>query len=154
MNTCKCSDRLHFRMWSDEELLKLSDVITMVDINQICTKEELEIIGFNSTRLNNLKSEIRVPKHTRNVRFLPLKQFVNFIQPKTITVKQLWYEDCDLYQWLKSIGESIRFQDLVCWIGFSYLMIKPAETSEPSIVYNYAAKELNLSMTKLDSEVI
>ena len=56
-------------MWSNDELLKLSDVITTVDINQICSTEELEVIGHNSTRLNNLKSEIRVPKHNRNVSF-------------------------------------------------------------------------------------
>ena len=56
-------------MWSNDELLKLSDVITAIDINQICTTEELEVIGHNSTRLNNLKSEIRVPKHNRNVSF-------------------------------------------------------------------------------------
>ena len=54
-------------MWSNGELSKLSDAITTIDINQICTTEELEVIGHNSTRLNNLKSEIRVPKHTRNV---------------------------------------------------------------------------------------
>ena len=55
-------------MWSNDELAKLADTITMVNIHEICTKEELEIIGHNSTRLNNLKSEIRVPKHNRNVR--------------------------------------------------------------------------------------
>ena len=68
MNTCKNVHGIFFRMWSNEELLKLSDVITQIDIREICTKEELEVIGFNSTRLNNLKSEIRVPKHNRNVR--------------------------------------------------------------------------------------
>ena len=81
-----------------------------------------------------------------------MKRFLMFTQPKTITIKQLWYDDCDLYKWLVSIGESIRFQDLVCWVGFSYLMHK-LEGDDRHIVYNYAAKELNLSMTKLDSEV-
>ena len=67
MNICENVYGIHFRMWSNGELLKLSDVITTIDINQICTTEELEVIGHNSTRLNNLKSEIRVPKHNRNV---------------------------------------------------------------------------------------
>ena len=69
MNTCKNVHGIFFRMWSHDELLKLSDVITAIDINQICSTEELEVIGHNSTRLNNLKSEIRVPKHNRNVSF-------------------------------------------------------------------------------------
>ena len=70
MNTCKVFDCLNFfRMWSNNELFKLSNVITEIDISKICSEKELEIIGFNSTRLNNLKSEIRVPKHNRNVRF-------------------------------------------------------------------------------------
>ena len=47
-------------MWTKDELLNLSDTITQIDISQICTKEELEIIGHNSTRLNNLKSQIKV----------------------------------------------------------------------------------------------
>ena len=75
-----------------------------------------------------------------------------FLKPKTITIKQLWFDDCDLYKWLISIRDAIRFQDLVCWVGFSYLMHK-LEGDQQQIVYNYAAKELSLSMTKLDSEV-
>ena len=69
-----------------------------------------------------------------------------FTQPKTITIKQLWYNQYDLYKWLINIGEPIRFQDLVC-------CIQKLEADDRHIVYNYAAKELNLSMTKLDSEV-
>ena len=67
MNICENVYGIHFRMWSNDELMKLSDSITTIDINQICTTEELEVIGHNSTRLNNLKSEIRVPKHNRDV---------------------------------------------------------------------------------------
>ena len=45
-------------MWSNEELEKLADTITMVDINKICSKEELEIIKMN---VKICKKQIRLP---------------------------------------------------------------------------------------------
>ena len=56
-------------MWTQDEITDLSLTVNKVDISELCTKEEIDIIGENSTRLRNLKSDIFVPKHKRSVSF-------------------------------------------------------------------------------------
>ena len=57
-------------MWTQDELTDLSLTVRKVDIDEFCTDEEIAVIGENSTRLRNLKSDIFVPKHKRSVSFL------------------------------------------------------------------------------------
>ena len=57
-------------MWTQDELTDLSLTVQKVDIDEFCTNEEIAVIGENSTRLRNLKSDIFVPKHKRSVSFL------------------------------------------------------------------------------------
>ena len=57
-------------MWTQDELTDLSLTVRKVDISEFCTSEEIAVIGENSTRLRNLKSDIFVPKHKRSVSFL------------------------------------------------------------------------------------
>ena len=56
-------------MWTQDEITDLSLTVNKVDISELCTQEEIEIIGENSTRLRNLKSDIFVPKHKRSVSY-------------------------------------------------------------------------------------
>ena len=56
-------------MWTQDELTDLSLTVRKVDIDEFCTDEEIAVIGENSTRLRNLKSDIFVPKHKRSVSF-------------------------------------------------------------------------------------
>ena len=60
--------------------------------------------------------------------------------------------DMDLMEWLKTIGKCLRFQDLIVWVGFSYMLEKD-DMSERYLIYKYAVKELALTMTKLHTEV-
>ena len=55
-------------MWTDLELKQLESTLEDVELDHILTEEEIEIIKQNSTRYNSLKSEIIVPKHTREVK--------------------------------------------------------------------------------------
>ena len=55
------------RMWTSDELTDLSLIPEKVDIREFCTEEEIGVIGENSTRLNNLKSDIFIPRHQRSV---------------------------------------------------------------------------------------
>ena len=57
-------------MWTQDELTDLSLTVRKVDISEFCTEEEIAVIGENSTRLRNLKSDLFVPKHKRSVSFL------------------------------------------------------------------------------------
>ena len=57
-------------MWTQDELTDLSFTVRKVDIGEFCTDEEIAVIGENSTRLRNLKSDIFVPKHKRSVSLL------------------------------------------------------------------------------------
>ena len=59
----------------------------------------------------------------------------------------------DLMEWLKTIGKCLRFQDMMVWVSFSY-MLEKGHMSERSLIYKYAIKDLPLSSLKLDSEVI
>ena len=63
------------------------------------------------------------------------------------------WDDVDLMEWLKTIGKCLRFQDMMVWLSFSY-MLEKGHMSERSLIYKYAIKGLPLSSLKLDSEVI
>ena len=63
------------------------------------------------------------------------------------------WNDVDLMEWLKTIGKCLRFQDMMVWLSFSY-MLEKGHMSERSLIYKYAIKGLPLSSLKLDSEVI
>ena len=65
----------------------------------------------------------------------------------------MWGGDIDLMEWLKTIGKCLRFQDMMVWVSFSY-MLEKGHMSERSLIYKYAIKGLPLSRLKLDSEVI
>ena len=54
-------------MWTSDELTDLSLTPRKVDIKEFCTEEEIAVIGENSTRLNNLKSDVFIPQHKRLV---------------------------------------------------------------------------------------
>ena len=64
----------------------------------------------------------------------------------------MWH-DVDLMEWLKTIGKCLRFQDMMVWVSFSY-MLEKGHMSERSLIYKYAIKDLPLSSLKLDSEVM
>ena len=54
-------------MWTSGELKKLGDTVEDVNIDTVCTQDELNIIGKNSTTLGNLRNAIFVPKHNHLV---------------------------------------------------------------------------------------
>ena len=62
------------------------------------------------------------------------------------------WNNVDLMEWLKTIGKCLRFQDMMVWVSFSY-MLEKGLMSERSLIYKYAIKDLSLSSSKLDSEV-
>ena len=64
----------------------------------------------------------------------------------------MWH-DVDLMEWLKTVGKYLRFQDMMVWLSFSY-MLEKGHMSERSLIYKYAIKDLPLSSLKLDSEVM
>ena len=64
----------------------------------------------------------------------------------------MWH-DVDLMEWLKTVGKCLRFQDMMVWLSFSY-MLEKGHMSERSLIYKYATKEEPLARLKLDSEVI
>ena len=139
-------------MWTQDELTDLSFTVRKVDIGEFCTDEEIAVIGENSTRLRNLKSDIFVPKHKRSVSLLIVFLFWLLFQTKTIYLKQMWH-DVDLMEWLKAVGKCLRFQDMMIWLSFSCILEK-GHMSERSLIYKYATKEVPLARLKLDSEVI
>ena len=49
-----------------------------------------------------------------------------------------------MYDWLVKIGECLRFQDMWCYVNFSFLAVKGDEIS-----YFFAAKSLSIETTKL-----
>ena len=59
----------------------------------------------------------------------------------------------DLMEWLKTIGKCLRFQDIMVWVSFSYLLEK-GHFSERRLIYKYAIKDLPLTSFKLHTEVI
>ena len=65
----------------------------------------------------------------------------------------MWDGHVDLMEWLKTIGKCLRFQDMMIWLSFSY-MLEKGHMSERSLIYKYAIKDLPLSSLKLDSEVM
>ena len=145
-------------MWTQDEITDLSLTVNKVDISELCTREEIEVIGENSTRLRNLKSEIFVPKHKRSVSSrvkFSRKSYIylyHIFKTKTIILKQMWM-DVDLMEWLKTIGKCLRFQDIMVWVSFSYLLEK-GHMSERYLIYKYAIKDLPLTSFKLETEVI
>ena len=56
-------------MWTDIEIQQLEALLEPVELDHILTNDEIEIIKENSTRFNSLKSEIIIPKHTREVQY-------------------------------------------------------------------------------------
>ena len=56
-------------MWTSAELKSLNDIMEDYTLDQVCTKEEIAIIGENSTRINNLRNAVFVPMHNRPVRY-------------------------------------------------------------------------------------
>ena len=53
-----------FKMWTSEELKLLNDITEDYTLEQVCTKAEIDIIGENSTGINNLRNAIFIPMHT------------------------------------------------------------------------------------------
>ena len=58
----------------------------------------------------------------------------------------------DLMEWLKKIGKFLRFQDLIVWVSFSY-MLEKGHMAEQYLIYKYAIKDLPFSSTKIQTEV-
>ena len=56
-------------MWTSAELKSLNDIMEDYTLDQVCTKDEIDIIGENSTRINNLRNAVFVPMHNRPVRY-------------------------------------------------------------------------------------
>ena len=69
---------------------------------------------------------------------------------KTVRIQKLNTPDgIDMEKWLSDIGDCLRFQPMVVWIGVSYFMMN----KENEMVYVYCAKALSFFMTKLRSKV-
>ena len=66
-------------MWTIPELSALSKTIPDSNIRSILTKEEIDIIAENSTRFDNMKSFMLVPKHKRLVIFHHNSQITFFL---------------------------------------------------------------------------
>ena len=49
-----------------------------------------------------------------------------------------------MYDWFVKIGDCLRFQDMWCYVNFSFLAVKGDEIS-----YFFAAKSLSIETTKL-----
>ena len=56
-------------MWTSDELKLLNDITEDYTLADVCTEDELAIIGDNSTRLDNLRNAIFIPMHNRPVRY-------------------------------------------------------------------------------------
>ena len=56
-------------MWTSAELKSLNDIMEDYTLDQVCTKDEIDIIGENSTRINNLRNAVFIPMHNRPVRY-------------------------------------------------------------------------------------
>ena len=69
-------------MWTDIELKQLESTLEDVELDHILTEEEIEIIKQNSTRYNSLKSEIIVPKHTKEVEYYRIISYDNLLRLK------------------------------------------------------------------------
>ena len=65
-------------MWTNQEILSLEKCLHDVELDQILTEEEIEVIKLNSTRYSSLKSEILVPKHNREVCFVLIHLLILF----------------------------------------------------------------------------
>ena len=73
------------RMWTYDELTELKASLDHVTLEEICTTEEIAVIGENSTRLTNLNTGLTVPKdHSKY---------------SMIVVKQIW-KDQKLHDWV------------------------------------------------------
>lgn len=72
-------------MWTFEELTDLKMSLEPVTLDEICSTDEISIIGENSTRLTNLKTGLTVPRdHSKY---------------SMVVVKQIW-KDINLYEWV------------------------------------------------------
>ena len=72
-------------MWTYDELTELKASLDHVTLEEICTTEEIAVIGENSTRLTNLNTGLTVPKdHSKY---------------SMIVVKQIW-KDQKLHDWV------------------------------------------------------
>ena len=124
-------------MWTDDEIQKLEKCLYDVNLDHILTSEEIEVIKLNSTRYSSLKSEIIIPKHNKST--------------KTIQIKQV-FNDLNVYEWVKSVGDCLRWQQMDVWLGFSFLM-RAVTGDQYNIVYAYAARELSFAKLKVTTKV-
>ena len=124
-------------MWTDLEIENLEKTLVDVDLDEILTSEEIEIVKLNSTRYSSLRSAIIVPKHTRDTKIIQIKQI---------------YKDLDVHNWIQSIGDCLRWQQMDVWLGFSFLM-RAVSGDQYNIVYAYAARELSFARLKVTNKV-
>ena len=88
------------------------------------TDKELEVIQEENSRFKNLTNRLIIPIHTR--------------RRKTIVIQRLVF-NLNLYEWLKDIGDCIRFNVPVhIWIGFSLLV----KDELNNIMYIYCIRQL------------
>ena len=70
---------------------------------------------------------------------------------KTIQIKQI-YNNLNVYDWLQSIGDCLRWQPMTVWLGFSFLM-RTVSGDKYDLVYAYAARELPFAKLKVSDKV-
>ena len=56
-------------MWTKYELKSLFEMYDHDTIDSVCNKEEMKILGENSTRLSNLRNAVFVPQHNNPVKY-------------------------------------------------------------------------------------
>ena len=61
-------------MWTKWELDELEGTLRDITLEDVLTEEEINVIKDNSTRYENLKSSIMIPKHTKPVKTIIMSQ--------------------------------------------------------------------------------
>ena len=61
-------------MWTKWELDELEGTLRDITLEDVLTEEEINVIKENSSRYENLKSSIMIPKHTKPVKTIIMKQ--------------------------------------------------------------------------------
>ena len=94
-------------------------------LDDLLADHELNVIKQETSRFNNLVNRVLYPMHKR--------------KRHTIVIQRL-VSNFDLYEWLKDIGDCIRFNHFVqIWIGFSLLV----KDDLNNIVYIYSIRQLS-----------
>ena len=58
----------------------------------------------------------------------------------------------NVFKWLQSIGDCLRWQPMTVWLGFSFLM-RTVSGDKYDLVYAYAARELPFAKLKVSDKV-